>query len=45
MKLKDKLAKTLTEMSVKAARKAAGQVSVNGTYQPKEPASLNRQKK
>lgn len=42
MKLKNRIAKKLTELSVKAARKAAGQVSTNGTYQPKEPAALKK---
>lgn len=40
MKLKNKIAKAVTNMSVKIAKKAAGQVSAAGTHQPKEPKCL-----
>lgn len=42
MKLKCKMAKVLTDLSVKVAKKAAGQVSIAGTYQPKEPKILKQ---
>lgn len=45
MKLKGKIAKAMTEISIKVAHKAAGQVSTVGTYQPKEPAALKKMKK
>lgn len=40
MTFKEKLAKAVTELIMKKAYRAAGQVSTNGTYQPKEPDAL-----
>ncbi|MBE6847460.1 MAG: cyclic lactone autoinducer peptide [Ruminococcus sp.] len=45
MKLKNKLAQSLTACATSIARKAAGQVSVGFTHQPKEPAALKKQSK
>jgi len=45
MKLKRMIARSITNLSVKVAIKAAGQVSTFGTYQPKEPAALKKQTK
>jgi len=45
MNLKKKMAKKVTAFAMNAAHKAAGQVSVCGTYQPKEPAALKQMKK
>ena len=45
MNLKKKIAQKVTIFAMNAARKAAGQVSVGGTHQPKEPAALKRMKK
>lgn len=45
MNLKSKIAKAVTDLSVKIANKAAGQVSTVGTYQPKEPAALKKMRK
>ncbi len=45
MNLKKKIAQKMTTFAMNAARKAAGQVSVGGTYQPKEPAALKQIKK
>jgi cyclic lactone autoinducer peptide len=45
MKLLNKLSRAITAFFVKTAYKSAGQVSTNGTYQPKEPASLQFYKK
>lgn len=45
MNLKGKIAKAMTELSIKIAHKAAGQVSTLGTYQPKEPAALKKMRK
>lgn len=45
MKIKKKMAKKVTAFAVNAAHKAAGQVSVAGTYQPKEPSALRQMKK
>lgn len=45
MNLKKKMAKKVTAFAVNAAHKAAGQVSVGGTHQPKEPATLKQLKK
>ncbi len=45
MKLKNKLAQSLTACATSIARKAAGQVSIAGTCQPKEPAALKKQSK
>lgn len=42
MKLRSKIAKAITEMSVKIAWKAAGQVSTAGTHQPREPQCMSR---
>ena len=42
MNLKQKMAQKVTTFAMNAARKAAGQVSICGTYQPKEPAALNQ---
>ena len=42
MELKNKLAQGLTAFAINIARKAAGQVSVMGTCQPKEPAALKK---
>lgn len=42
MNLKKKIAKAVTELSLKVAKKAMGQVSTAGTYQPKEPTISNR---
>ncbi|MDE6426546.1 MAG: cyclic lactone autoinducer peptide [Ruminococcus sp.] len=44
MNLKSKIAKALTELSVKIAHKASGQVSTAGTHQPKEPKCLHQMK-
>lgn len=45
MNLKQKMAQKVTTFAMNAARKAAGQVSTAGTYQPKEPAALKQMKK
>ena len=45
MNLKKKMAQKVTTFAMNAAHKAAGQVSVGGTYQPKEPAALKHVKK
>lgn len=45
MNLKSKIAKAMTNLSVKIANKAAGQVSTVGTYQPKEPKCLHKAKR
>lgn len=45
MNLKKKMAQKMTAFAMTAARKAAGQVSVGGTYQPKEPKMLKSLKK
>lgn len=45
MRLKEKIAQKTTAFAMNAARKAAGQVSVCGTYQPKEPEALKKLKK
>lgn len=45
MNLKSKIAKAMTDLSVKIANKAAGQVSTVGTYQPKEPKCLHQVKR
>ncbi len=42
MNLKKKIAQKITAFAMKAAHKAAGQVSTAGTYQPKEPACLKQ---
>lgn len=42
MKIKVMIAKAATNLSVKVARKAAGQVSAAGTHQPKEPKCLKK---
>lgn len=41
MKLKSNVAKIVTNLFVKIAYSAAGQVSTAGTYQPKEPTCLH----
>lgn len=45
MNLKQKMAQKVTTFAINAARKAAGQVSTAGTYQPKEPDALKQMKK
>ena len=45
MNLKKKMAQKVTAFAMNAAHKAAGQVSVGGTHQPKEPAVLKQMKK
>jgi cyclic lactone autoinducer peptide len=42
MTKKEKIAKAITAVIVKKAYRAAGQVSINGTYQPKEPKALKK---
>lgn len=42
MTFKEKLAKAITALIMKKAYRAAGQVSTNGTYQPKEPEVLKK---
>lgn len=43
--MKKSIAKALTDAAKFMARKAAGQMSMFGTYQPKEPAALKKQAK
>lgn len=40
MMLKKKVVKIMTDLSIKVALAAAGQVSTAGTHQPKEPECL-----
>ncbi len=42
MKLKEKLAKAITQSMILIAYKAARRVSIAGTYQPKEPKVLTQ---
>ncbi len=45
MNLKKKMAQKVTAFAMNAAHKAAGRVSICGTYQPKEPTALKQMKK
>lgn len=40
--MKKEIAKVLTNAAKYMAKKAAGQMSMFGTYQPKEPTALKR---
>lgn len=42
MTFKIKIAKLITKLVINKAHRAAGQVSINGTYQPKEPKALKK---
>lgn len=45
MNLKQKMAQKVTTFAMNAVRKAAEQVSICGTYQPKDLAALKQMKK
>lgn len=40
--MKKSIAKVVTNAAMRIARKAAGQISIGGTCQPKEPKVLNK---